>query len=90
MIAEEEIAQAQRTRLAMLDAVHDGIQRRTEILALVSSSESSADALAGIQELLGVAEEHAQAVLDLQFARLTRSNVARIDREREQLRAEWT
>lgn len=44
---------------------------------------------AGIQRLLGLTEEHAQAVLDLQFGRLTRSSVTRIERDRENLRAEW-
>ena len=85
----DEIAQAQRHRLEMLDAVYAGIQRRHDVLELASNSDSPEDALRGVQELLGLSEQDAQAVLDLQFGRLTRSSVIRIEREREQLRAEW-
>ena len=89
MIADDEVAKAEQARLEMLDAVYAGIQHRSEVLELVSNSELAEDALRAIQDLLGLTEQHAQAVLDLQFARLTRSSVARIERDREQLRAEW-
>ena len=89
MITPDEIAKAERHRLEMLDAVHSGIERRREVLELVSNSDTPEDALHAIQDLLGLSEEHAQAVLDLQFGRLTRSSVTRIERDRERLRAEW-
>jgi DNA gyrase/topoisomerase IV subunit A len=89
LTAPDEIARAERARLEMLDAVYAGIQRRAEVLDVVSNADSLEDALHAIQQLLGLTEEHAQAVLDLQFGRLTRSSVTRIERDRERLRAEW-
>ncbi|MET9312803.1 hypothetical protein ABZX12_13315 [Kribbella sp. NPDC003505] len=88
MTGPGEIADAQRHRLEMLDAVYAAIQRRLEVLELVSNSDAPEDALRAVQQLLGVTEQHAQAVLDLQFGRLTLSGVARIERDRERLRAE--
>jgi DNA gyrase/topoisomerase IV subunit A len=89
LIADDEIAKAERARLEMLDAIHAGIQHRSEVLELVSNSESPEDARRAVGELLGLTQEQAQAVLDLQFVRLTRSSVARIERDRQRLRAEW-
>ncbi|TCO44657.1 hypothetical protein EV646_110372 [Kribbella antiqua] len=89
MIDPDELAAAQRRKLELLDAVLAAIERRSEVLDIVSEAESPEAALLPVQNLLGITEENAWAVIDLQFRRLTKSNVARIEWERDELRAQW-
>ena len=88
MTDDGEVVAAHRRRLQMLDAVHAAYGRRSEVLEIVCAAETSEDALLPVQHLLGITQEDAWAVIDLQLARFTRSKMSRIEQEREQLRAE--
>ncbi|MFI5693700.1 hypothetical protein ACIA58_17790 [Kribbella sp. NPDC051586] len=86
MTDSEEIAKAERIRLQLLDAISVGVQNRARILEIASDSDTPDDAARAIERAFGLSAEHARAVLELQFARMTRSNVARIEEDREQIR----
>lgn len=86
MTDSEEIAKAERIRLQLLDAISVGVQNRARILEIASDSDTPDDAVREIERTFGLSAEHARAVLDLQFARMTRSSVARIEEDREQIR----
>ena len=61
---------------------------REEVMAVIESSEDSAEAGRALVSLLGLAEEgHAMVVLDMQMSRWTRQQRQRITDERDELRA---
>ncbi|MEV8371317.1 hypothetical protein AB0P21_01215 [Kribbella sp. NPDC056861] len=86
MTDSEEIAKAERIRLQCLEAILVGVQNRARILKIVGDSDTPDDAAGEIERLFGLSAEHARAVLELQFARMTRSSVARIEEDRPQIR----
>jgi DNA gyrase/topoisomerase IV subunit A len=84
---DADLAEAERERLALLDAVWAAIQRRAQVLEVVFEAAAPEDALRSVQELLDVEERHAQAVLDVQFRRLTAPARAHLEAERERIRS---
>jgi DNA gyrase/topoisomerase IV subunit A len=63
-----------------------GVENRARILEIASDSDRPDDAPREIERVFGLSAEHARAVLELQFARTTRSSVDRIEEDREQIR----
>jgi DNA gyrase/topoisomerase IV subunit A len=86
MTDSEEIAKAERIRLQLLDAISVGVENPARILEIASDADTPDDAAREIERVFGLSAEHARAVLELQFARMTRSSVARIEEDREQIR----
>jgi hypothetical protein len=74
-------------RLELLDAILLGIERRAEILALVEVAADYSTAQAEVCSLLALPPNLADAVLDLQFRRLTADAPAGLIAERAELHA---
>lgn len=67
---ERQRHQAQQ-RLTILSAVDEALRRHSEILPLLWASANHEEGLAAVRTLLAVDTTCAQAVLDLQWSRLT-------------------
>jgi DNA gyrase/topoisomerase IV subunit A len=78
---------ADAVRLATLDAVAAGIERRDEVLRAAYEASNREELIAMLQDLLAVDRSQALAIGDLQIFRFTAEDRARIDRERSDLRA---
>ncbi len=76
-----------RERLNILDGFVAALHRRDEVLAVLESCATDADARTDVAALLGVDEWTALAVLDLQLRRFTGQSRDRIKRERDELQA---
>lgn len=79
-------ATALRHRLRVLAVLDAALDRRVEVLQAIEDSEDVAGACRVIGSLLDTDEVGAQAVLNLQWHRLTRSDRARIAEEHAELR----
>ena len=79
---------AARQRLELLDAISAALERRVEVMELIASSPSAAEARERVAALLGVSELCATAVLDLQWRRFAQLERNRIAEERDQMRRE--
>lgn len=75
----------ERERLAMFRGLHSAIERRHELVDVLAISETSDEAILGIQRLLNVSSEVAEAVVDMQFRRLTVQGRSRILDEIDEL-----
>lgn len=73
-------------QLAIIEAIALGMERRSEVFAAVEAAEDSEDALARVRALLGVDDEGASAVLEMQLRRLTREQRERWTARRDELR----
>ncbi|ODU01951.1 MAG: hypothetical protein ABS81_19300 [Pseudonocardia sp. SCN 72-86] len=85
---ELDQADAARARLRTLDALAAALRRPGEVASVLSAAADRAAAAAALQELLGVAEEEAHAVLQLQWGRLTRDTLPVIEEDIRGLRDE--
>jgi DNA gyrase/topoisomerase IV subunit A len=74
-------------RLRYLDAVLAALGRREEVIRAIAESSEGAEARARVAELLSVAPEDAQGVLDLRLVRMTRGDIDLLERERRSLLA---
>jgi DNA gyrase/topoisomerase IV subunit A len=72
--------------LELLDAIAAALERRSEVLAVVESSDEEEEAVRRLTELLGVSELAAVEVLNMQWRRLTRQGRAEIYERRDSLR----
>ncbi len=70
-------------RRALLDNLVSALERRHEVLDAIVESTDRDDARRGVQRLLGIPEEHAEAVLNLQLWRLNRQDLRRMRAELE-------
>jgi hypothetical protein len=75
-------------RLAILDVLVAAVERRSEVFAVVESSEDPEDAVRRLQDLLGVSEVGAIEVLNMQWRRLTRRDRTEIHERRDELRVQ--
>lgn len=76
-------------RLVVMDALCAAQARREEVVAAVAEADDADQAAARITELLGLSDEvAASAVLDQQVRRWTRQERERMERTRDELRAE--
>jgi DNA gyrase/topoisomerase IV subunit A len=62
-----------RGRLKIFEAILAAIDRRHEVSDVVASSENADQARARVRDLLGVSQEAATEILNMQWRRLTRS-----------------
>lgn len=76
-------------RLAVLAAYETALADPVRLVALLGDAEDDDDAVRRVQEAFFLPARHARAVLDLQFARLSRSSRGRLADELRILRAEW-
>jgi DNA gyrase/topoisomerase IV subunit A len=83
---ESERAIADRERLQMLNAVAAAIERRGEVLEASFDAPDRDEAVAAISRLLGVPARHAEAVVDLQFRRLSVEARRGMAKERREIR----
>jgi DNA gyrase/topoisomerase IV subunit A len=74
-----------RIRLAYLEAVLLGIERRTEVIDAVYAATTREQVIPTLQALLGLDEAQAIAVSDLQLFRLNAEDRIGIEDERSQL-----
>lgn len=77
--AHQKMALAQR--LSLLDAINTALDQRDGVLRVIAESQDEAAANRAVQWLLGIDEFRADAVLALQWHRLTRAGRARIAEE---------
>lgn len=78
----------ERELLTLVEALLNAQERRVEVLDAVDASEDRAEASRRIAALLGLADPQlADAVLEMQVGRWTRSERERLVSERDQLRA---
>ncbi|GGO86905.1 hypothetical protein GCM10011584_10240 [Nocardioides phosphati] len=73
-------------QLAIIEAIALGMERRSEVFAAVEAAEDNEEALARVRALLGVDDEGASAVLEMQLRRLTREQRERWTARRDELR----
>ncbi|MFH8469139.1 DNA gyrase subunit A [Streptomyces sp. NPDC017991] len=76
-----------RQRLHVLDGLLMAIERRHELVDILSGCESTDLALQEIITRLGVTEPAARVLLDMQFRRLLPQEVDKLQQEAAQLRA---
>jgi DNA gyrase/topoisomerase IV subunit A len=62
-----------RERLEILEAILAAIDRRSEVSDVVASSETAADALVRLRQLLGISQVGAMEILNMQWRRLARA-----------------
>jgi DNA gyrase/topoisomerase IV subunit A len=72
-------------RLRYLDAALAGLARRDELTQAISECSDRPEARTRVSDLLSVAPEDADGVLDLRFFRLTRAEIERLEEERRSL-----
>lgn len=72
-------------RLEILDAIVAGIDRRQELLQIVSAAPSDEEARRQLGAAFGFNEGQAAAVLDIQVRRFATEQRRRISNERDQL-----
>ena len=75
-------------RIHLLEAVQAGLDRREEVLPLVTQAADQDEARAAVQGLLGLDVEGAEAVLGMQWRRLTVSARCRVYDELEECHLE--
>lgn len=71
-----------RERVEILAGLHNALERWPEVAALAFASASPKSLKAELSDLLGIGEVPAQAVLDMQFRRVSKV-------ERDRMRAEF-
>jgi DNA gyrase/topoisomerase IV subunit A len=72
-------------RLRNLDAALAALARRDELTQAISECSDRPEARARVSDLLSVAPEDADGVLDLRFFRLTHAEIERLEDERRSL-----
>ena len=77
-----------RQRLGVLRSIALGLDNARAVSDLLMASDDRAGALAGLQELLGVDETGARAVVELQWARLTKDTRPHVAREIAEIEAQ--
>ena len=86
-IVDREQAHRHQQELALLDALLLAVDRRADVLDVVSGAADSEAAVVALRALLDIEDEHARAILDLSFHRLTESGRAQIAVVREERRS---
>lgn len=77
-----------RRRLAVLRSVALGLDNARAVTDTLMASENRTAALMALQELLGVDDTGARAIVELQWARLTKDTRPHVAQEIEELEAE--
>ncbi|WP_181779716.1 DNA gyrase subunit A [Pseudonocardia pini] len=75
-----------RERLAQLESLDLALGRWREVVEAIAASANRAEAVAALRGLLGVDENGAHSIVQLQWARLTRDTVGHIRQEIEEIR----
>lgn len=70
-------------RFGLLDAIVTALDRRAEVLEVISASEDANTARRGLIQVLAVTEMGASAILELQMRRYTRAKTRRVRAERD-------
>lgn len=81
-----EVLAAEQHRVEIYEAVSSAISHRSEVLQACYEARDSDEARAVIAQLLGVSDAAAQAVLDLQFRRLSEAERGAIDAQVQEMR----
>ena len=72
----------------LLAAIADGLDRWPEVLQLIADAPDTDQARAGLRSALALDQPQAQAVLDIQFRRVTHRDRLRITEELAEMRAQ--
>ena len=75
-------------RLVIVEAIVIALDRREQVLSIVSSATDDTQAKAQLANTFDLSEVHAIAVLDLQVRRFTQEDRRRIVDERDAIRAQ--
>jgi DNA gyrase/topoisomerase IV subunit A len=78
---------ADLARLAVLDAIVAGIERRNEVVEAAYHAANPEELIAKLQDLFAVDRSAAIAIVDLQISRLTVEVRDRLDQERASVRS---
>jgi DNA gyrase/topoisomerase IV subunit A len=78
---------ADLARLAVLDAIVAGIDRRHEVVDAAYQAANHSELIAKLQDLFAIDRSAAIAIADLQMSRLTAEIRERIDQERASVRS---
>lgn len=73
-----------RAATGVLDAYVAALDRRHDVLDAIFESETAEDAEVAIVQLLGVTRDGAQAIMNIQLRRATRSDRARVIADRDE------
>jgi DNA gyrase subunit A len=87
--AQFELARAER-RLHIVEGLLKAVEALDEVIKLIRKAENAEVASAGLQKLLKIDAEQAQAILDLQLRALARLNVQKLKDESADLKKRIT
>jgi DNA gyrase/topoisomerase IV subunit A len=76
-----------RERLEILEAIVAGLERRSELLEIVSSSRDTETAQTRVADLFGLNRVQTLAILDIQVRRFSETERLKITQERDHFRA---
>lgn len=77
-----------RHRLKILNALIKAVQNIDEVISVIKSAESTADANQKLQSLLNIEEFQAKAILDIRLARLSKLEIAKLKEEQQTIISE--
>ncbi len=80
-----ELKEAQ-ARCHILEGLIIGVHNIDEVVRIIKTSESTADARRRLMETFALSERQAQAILDLRLARLAKLEITKLELELKQLR----
>ena len=80
-----ELRQAE-ARCHILEGLIIAVQNIDEVIAIIKSSESTADARSKLMARFEISETQAQAILDLRLARLTKLEIFKLEQELKELK----
>lgn len=80
-----ELKEAQ-ARCHILEGLIIGVHNVDEVVKIIKTAENTADARNKLMERFALSEKQAQAILDLRLARLAKLEVAKLEKELEELK----